>query len=219
MIGSDWIETKRPSGKVPTLRQQLVTRPLERAYAISGQKKGSALVVAIVLGLIPTRKNEHILVLLPKAEAKEPKMTERHLEEEAKGKAKMAKTADALKQEQSPLPSPLGVHHPRARKTGSLAGITLWDPALRALNATTGIHQYAGIGARALALMTKSAHSSTKKNLSRSARRKLRRQHKLSRNLQLKPKLGSERLSFKLTVLALLLKFPSQILLTPLVAQ
>ena len=218
MIGKDWIEIRRPSGKDLTLQQQLITRPLEKAHAISGMKKGSALVVAIVLGLIPTRKKEHVQSLLPKAQAKEPKMTERHLEEEAKAKAKMAKIADALKHERSLVPSPLGVHHPRVRKTGSLAGTIFWEPAHGALSVTTGIHQYAGTGARALALMTRSAHSSTKKNLSRIAKRKLRRQHKLSRSLQLKPKLGSERLSLKLIVLALLLTFLFQIHLTPLEA-
>ena len=171
-----------------------------------------------VHGLRPIRKNEHVLALLPKAQAKEPKVTERHLEEEEKEKAGMARIADAPKVEQNPLPSLLEVHHPRARKTGSLARITFWDPALGALSATTGIHQYAGTGARALALMTRSAHSSTKKNLSRIAKRKLRRQHKLSRSLQLKPKLGSERLSLKLIVLALLLTFLFQIHLTPLEA-
>ena len=133
-------------------------------------------------------------------------MTERHLEEEEKEKARKARIADAPKVEQNPQPSLLEVHHPRARKTGSLAEITLWDPALRALTATTGIHQYADIGARALALMIRSAHSSIKKSLSKSARRKAQHQRKLIRKLELKQRLESERHTFKPTVLVLLLR-------------
>ena len=78
---------------------------------------------------MPTRKIEHVLALLPKAQAKEPGVTERHLGEEGNGKAKMARIVDAPKEERNPLPSLLEVHHPRGRKTGSLAGITLWDRA------------------------------------------------------------------------------------------
>ena len=83
----DWIETKRLSGKVPALWQRLATRPLEKELATSGTKKGSALVGIAVHGLKPTRKNGRVLAVLPKAKAKEPKMTERHLEEEGKEKA------------------------------------------------------------------------------------------------------------------------------------
>ena len=90
-------------------------------------------------------------------------------------KAKTARVVHAQKRERSPLPSLLEAHRLRVRKTGKRAGITFWDPAREDSSAITGIHQYADTGARALALMIKSAHSSTEKNLSESARRKPRR--------------------------------------------
>ena len=82
-------------------------------------KNGGALLGIAAHGLKPTRKNERVLAHLPKA--KEPKMTERHLEEEEKEKARIV---DAPKVELNPLPSLLEGHRPRARKTGSLAGTT-----------------------------------------------------------------------------------------------
>ena len=176
-----------------------------------------------VHGSRPTRKNEHVLALLPRAQAKEPRVTERHLEEEKRGKAKMARVVHAPKRERSPLPSLLEVHHPRVRKTGKLAGITSWDPALRELSATTGIHQYVDTGARALALMGKSADSSIERSLSKSA--KIKAQHllklmlTLGRNLEQKLKLEPEWHTFKPTVLVLLLHLLFQIRLTPLLVQ
>ena len=171
-------------------------------------------------GLRPIRKNEHVLALLPKALAKEPKVTERHLEEEGMEKARMARIVDTPNVERNPLPSLLELHHPRARKTGNLAGITLWDLAVRALIATTGIHQYADIGARALALMTKSAPSSIERGLSKSAKRKAQHQRrpilKLEQKLEQKRKLESERHTFKPTVLVLLLRLLFQIRLPAL---
>ena len=114
------------------------------------------------------RKGPFPASIFQKGLAKEPR-TERHLEDEKKGKAKAR--ADARNQlEQSPLPNLLEAHHLRERKTERHAGTTVWDPACEESIAITGTHQYAETGVMALALKIESAHFFSVKNLSRHAK-------------------------------------------------
>ena len=147
-------------------------------------KKESALVVTPVLGSTLTRKKEQILFVHPlKDLVKEPR-TERDLEDETRGKEMAKPVADAQNQERGPLLSLLEAHRLRGRKTGRHAEITLWDPARAEASAITGIHQYAETGVLEHALMTESAHFSTRRNLSERARNKAR--HLLRQMLSLK---------------------------------
>ena len=143
--------------------------------------------VTPVLGSTLTRKKEQILFVHPlKDLVKEPR-TERHLEDETKGKGKAKVVVDAQNRDRSPLLSLLEARRLRGRKTGRHAEITFLDPALVGASAITGIHQYAETGVLEAALMRKSAHFFTRRNLSnREARPLLRQMPSLKRNRKLK---------------------------------
>ena len=106
--------------KVTTLHQQLVPRALVKELATSGPRKEHVLGGLTAHGLTPIPKIEQDLGLLPR---ENPKVTERHLKEEEKGKARSVGVPQK-KIELNLLLSLLGIHRLRARKTGSLAGIT-----------------------------------------------------------------------------------------------
>ena len=150
-------------------------------------KKANALVVISALGSIRQRKKEQSLFVHPLRDL--VKGAERNLVDERKGKEKVRKVVDAQGLNLNPLQSLNEAHRLQVRKTGKPAENTFLEPALVEPSAISGIHRYVETGVQEAALMTKSAHSYTRKSLSKDAAQPLLRQRpRQSRNRKLKPK-------------------------------